>query len=226
MAERGAVPENLEKVVEFERPKYIMTIRLPLIDDTPVFELKKYVLVGMHTDMMGEFSRILRQIKPRIREKLLIQARVMPNRRIWQNLRSDPVYQFFISRRLYRRDMDARRDVLSLLVPKDLKLSNKQIREYSKHIFTPESLAKNHGFRAGWYKANFLAKRRPTSLTSFLGAVNEFEIGTNKLNPGIFKMVGFKFIKGFEDSQGSVVKSGVAHLSGRMLEKIARIVEV
>lgn len=231
MPNRKEAPVNPERKIEFERPKYTMNVRLPLVSFglLGLFWGKRYLL-SMHTDMMGSFVRTLEELKPEIREKLLIQARVL-DLKTWRKLSDSDVYTFFYESRYYRGDMQARRETLKLLVPKRINLTDQEIKEYVKLDFTPASLSKEFGFEVGWYKANFLMKRKEdgesfNSLAPYLGAVNQFQIGSNKLGPGILRMVGIRLIQGFEDDTVFVCQSGLANLSDRIIEASSKVVEL
>jgi hypothetical protein len=218
----SALPKYIEKVVEFEMPENDMIVRLPRSSGTTSC---------MHTDMMGSLVRSLRTIKPEIRKRFLIQGRVMDSA-TWQKFKNDRVYRYFYEMRCFKEKADNKREVIKVLVPKKLKLTDSQVRDYYKLVFTPESLSEKYGFCVGWYPAKFIADRAEgeesfNSLAPFLGAVNQFKIGSNELKPAMLKMVGLKIMMGFEDDERCVVSHSVtARLSQKTIDSVSRVVEM
>jgi hypothetical protein len=216
-----ALPRYIENVVEFEAPENSMIVRLPRYYGTTNC---------MHTDMMGTLVRSLDSMKPEIRGKFLIQGRAM-NSATWRKFRSNTAYEFFYNSRYYRKTVDNKREVIQILVPKNIKLTDSQVRDYCKLEFTPESLSQEYGFRAGWYPANFMMDRVNdeesfNSLAPFLGAVNQFKIGTNELKPAILRMVSLKLMMGFEEATVSVSHSVTSRLSQKTIDSVSKVVEI
>ena len=206
-----------------------MTVKLPYIVNSNNSR-NIYSRTSMHTDNMSILVGSLRDLKPEIRNNLLIQGRSI-NKKTWGDLFEDPVYEFFFSRRGERNRLGTRREIAQLLVPKSLKMTDKQVRRFAKLDFKPQSLAKKYNFGVGWYPANFFVRKSQNdysynSLAPFIGAVNQFQIGSNTLKPGTVRMVGLRMMMDFEEHEIFVADSIINHLSSKVLDAASRIISL
>jgi hypothetical protein len=225
-----ALPRGLEKVAELEKPEISMVVKLPFFREILMFGGRRYCRASMHTDMMGVFARTLEDLKPEIRKNLLIEGRLI-DKKTWDDLNEHPAYDFFISRRECRGDGSESRDTIRILMPKNSKVTEKQVRNYIKLDFKPNSLSKKFGFRTAWYPASFIMRKARdefsfNSLAPFLGAVNQFRIGSNDLKPGIVRMVGVRMMLEFERQIDNVADSILDHVSEKAIEASAKIFKV
>jgi hypothetical protein len=223
--------EEVKKAVKFKQPEYHMVVRLPYIRSYGEgFWDQKHQYMSMHTDMMGSLCRTLCGLKSEIRDELLIEGRVM-GKKEWNKLTKHPAYTFFYVRRVYRNNLDVRKETVSYLVPKSLKLTDRQLRNYVNLDFKPETLSGEIGFRVGWYPAEYLMEKAKNetsfnSLAPFLGAVNQFQIGSNGLKPGILRMIGLRLMLNFEKETGNVAKSLVNRLSEKVITASSKVLYI
>lgn len=196
--------------VREKAPDKSIDVRLPYVDYRFLFWGGRQYL-SMHTDMMGVFCRTINSFKWEVRENLYVQTRAMTVDQ-WEEMREHPAYRFFYQRRLYRTYMENRKETVAYLVPKDLEITRKQLKEYENLEFTPKTLQDEIGFKLGWFKADYLTGLREeevryNSLAPFLGAVNMFRVGSDELTSGQLKKVAIQFALAFEEDEDRVRKS-------------------
>lgn len=222
------LPVYVEREVVFDAPEKSILVHLPYVEETLFWDSNRQYL-SMHTDMMGEFCRTINSLKPSVRNELLIQTRVMTPQQ-WEDLTDHDVFYFFYKRRSYRRGIDERRHTMTYLLPKGKKITEARIRDYFMLDFSPKTLASEIGFKVGWFRAEWLAKKAENeesfnSLAPFIGAINQFKIGSNTLKPGILRQVATRFRLGFESGESDVRNSIYDELSDEAIDASADIVK-
>ncbi len=222
------LPVYVEREVVFDAPDKSLVVHLPYVEETTFWDSNRQYL-SMHTDMMGIFCRTIRSLKKEVRDQLLIQARAMTSGQ-WEAMTDHDVFYFFYKRRGYRGGMDNRRQTMAYLVPKGTRITEKRMRDYFMLDFSPKTLASEIGFKVGWFRAEWLAKKDEdeesyNSLAPFIGAINQFRIGSNTLKAGVLRQVATRFRMEFESGASDVRNSIYDELSDEAIDASADIVK-
>jgi len=208
-----------EKKFEFESPQFTVTVQLPKVAEQDYdFHKDRYVrkevLLGMHTDMLKSFHDTLESLKPKTKEKLYIQGRILTDSQR-RELYDNPMFEFFWSGRSYRTDERDQRMVLSYMLPANTKITEKDVRTYAHLNFAPDSLVDKIGYKVGWFNVEKLLKDPAYQdlgsnyLRELLGACNQFKIGADSISPGLLKLVQGRLVEGFWENKETRYSDGI-----------------
>lgn len=134
------------------------------------------VRLGMHTDSIRTLLGTLHGL-PDL-DQLKVEGRVLNNAQE-KALVDSQKYQLYMSSRVIRGQ---------LLVPQSVGLTPEGIAEATQSGFSPSSLAREIGYRVGYFNARklrdeWVTQGSPNILLSRFGGVNEFYIGSDTLTP-------------------------------------------
>lgn len=233
MPERNKTRYIEGREVKFVEPVNTEIIRLPKVvevEETWSGNEKKDILLGMHTDMLGAMVRAIASFSDKTREGLYIQGRVMTASQA-EAFYDSPVWSFFWKGRAYRMKDYAQQYVSRYIFPKDSKLTEEEVRTYEKMTLNPETTRKKFKHKVGWYNAESIMdsprfqQYSQNTLTSILGACNEFKVGSDVLSPRILQLVRGRFIEYFR-SEHMIVKLDKRWLEETKLELVSRIFRI
>lgn len=219
-------------VYERDNPKSSTLVLLPRIKYTSsINDEQRELLSGMHTDMILALREGLKALKPKIRDGLLIEGRLIKDRAQFERLKAHPLHQFYLLAREHISLNDSHKGKMQYALPNGLDITADQARIYSQMRYNSTSLSKELGFETVWYPAQQLIhipynfKEAEKSAQSLLGGVNEFRIGTNVLPGGFLRLVKSKLEETFLKAQSDVVTSKWS-LPDIIISKIANIVDL
>lgn len=233
MRERNQARYIEGREVKFVEPTYTEVIRLPKVvevEETWAGNEKRDILLGMHTDMLGAMVRAIASFSDKTRDGLYIQGRVMTASQA-EALYESPVWEFFWKGRAYRMKDYMQKYVARYILPKDTHLTDEDIKTYEKMTLSPETTKKKLKHKVGWYNAASIMNSpryqqySQNTLTSILGACNEFKVGSDTLSPRILQLVRGRFIEYFR-SEHLFVKLDKRWLEETKLELVSRIFRI
>lgn len=166
-----AVTQETSVSLELPRNRHLVTFP-PIQSELSDFGVR----LGMHTDSILTLLGTLRGL-PDL-DQLKVEGRVLNNAQE-KALEASQKYRLYMSSRVIRGE---------LLVSQSVRLTPEGIAEATQSRFSPSSLAREIGYRVGYFNAKklideWVAQGTPNTFLSRFGGVNEFYIGSDTLTP-------------------------------------------
>ncbi len=186
-------------------PEQPCNVTLVVLPETEIPLAEQYVRLAMHTDNIRGLLEVLRSLPNTDRSLLQIEGRVLTDEE-FARLSQHRVYRFFMSGRLQRVSFSEQAEILAYVLPRDFDISTEEASRLVTLPFSPSSLARNLGFKTGYYDADvlveqWLASGNPNRFIPMLGACNEFNIGSDILSGHRLEEIAAKIRSSLAEAQ-------------------------